>query len=162
MSTKCDLEEILKDLPSKWRDILIKLLLEIQEDIPIDCNDVKECETLTTLSEFTQTGSDICITYTDENGVETERCFSLETTINNTLDDVDPSCVTTPTLWNQMSLTEKFQALIDTVCNCCPSTTTTSTTTTTTEAPVTTTSTTTTTTDTTTTTSTTTTTTAAP
>lgn len=145
---KCNLEELLKDLPSKWRDILIKILLDIQEDIGnVDCDTVRECETLTSLSEFTQNGSQICITYTDEHSVATERCFDLEDVLNNSLDEVNPGCITTPTLWNTMSYIERFQALIDTICNCCPATTTTttttsSTTTTTTTAPTTTTTTT--------------------
>lgn len=129
---KCDLEELLKDLPSKWRDELINILIKIQDNIQgVDCLTVKSCETLTTLSEFTQTDTEVCITYTDEHLVSVQRCFDLEDTLNQTLEDIDPGCVTTPTLWNTMSYKEKFQALIDTVCNCCPATTTSTTTTTT-------------------------------
>lgn len=130
MTSKCDLEEILSVLPSKFRDAIIEILLEIQNEIvSVDCDTVTECETLTSLSEFTQEGTQICITYTDEDGVSTERCFDIETTINEQLEQVDAGCITTPTLWNQMSLTDKFQSIIDTICSCCPSTSTTTTTT---------------------------------
>lgn len=133
MTNKCDLEEILKDLPAKWRDAIIKILLKIQDDIQsVDCDTVRSCETLTTLSEFTQEGSEICITYTDEHGVSVERCFDLETTINNELDGIDPGCVVSQEDWDQMTYTQRFQALIDGFCNCCSTTTSTSTTTTTT------------------------------
>jgi hypothetical protein len=132
----CDLEEILKDIPSTWRDELIKILLEIQDGCTesIDCEQVKECETLTTLSEFTQNGTEICITYTDEHEVSVERCFDVGNIINNFFDttNIAPGCITSESAWNTMSVDEKFQALIDTICNCCPETTTTSTSTTTT------------------------------
>lgn len=150
---KCDLEEILKDLPSKWREDLIRILLEIQEGCSteiLDCNEVKECETLTSLSEFTQNGTEICITYTDEHEVSVERCFDMANIINNFFDStvIAPGCITSETIWNTMTVDEKFQALIDTICNCCPETTTTTTTaapatTTTTTVPITTTTTTT-------------------
>lgn len=148
---KCDLEEILKDLPEKWRDALIKILLEIQNDRQsLTCDEVRQCQTVTQLSEFYYNDTEICITYTDENEVIIERCFSIENIINEIFNvDIDPLCVTDVTTWNTMSITEKIQALIDTVCNCCPATTTTtssSTTTTTTEATTSTTSTSTTTT----------------
>lgn len=133
---KCDLEEILKDLPSKWREALIKILLEIQDDREsVSCEEVRECETLTSLSEFTQNGTEICITYKDENEVSVERCFDVANIINNIFSttNINPGCVTDPTTWDTMTVQEKIQALIDTVCNCCPETTSTSTTTTTTE-----------------------------
>lgn len=133
---KCDLEEILKDLPSKWREELIKILLEIQDGCTesIDCEQVKECETLTTLSEFTQNGTEVCITYTDEDEISVERCFDVAEIINNFFDttNIAPGCITSETIWNTMTIQEKFQALIDTICNCCPETTTTTSTSTTT------------------------------
>lgn len=136
MIDKCNLEEILKDIPSIWRDELIEILLKIQDDCTesIDCEQVKECETLTSLSEFTQDGTEICITYTDEHEVSVERCFDVADIVNNFFDstNIAPGCITDESTWNTMTIQEKFQALIDTICNCCPETTTTSTTTTTT------------------------------
>ena len=131
---KCDLEEILKDLPSKWREALIEILLQIQDGCTesIGCEQVIECETLTSLSEFTQEGTVMCITYTDEDGVSVERCFDMAEVINNFFDstNIAPGCVTSEAVWITLTLEQKFQALVDTICNCCPSTTTTTTTTT--------------------------------
>lgn len=145
MANKCDLEEILKDLPDKWRDALIEILLKIQDEREsVSCEEVRDCETLTTLSEFTQTDTEICITYTDEDEVSVTRCFDIDTIINDSFEDIDPGCIATQDAWDSMTYTEKIQALIDTVCNCCPATTTTtssSTTTTTTEETTTTTTT---------------------
>jgi len=135
MINQCDFEEILKDIPSKWRDAIIQILLQITASCTsgtIDCADVKECETVTSISEWTVTGTEVCIKFTNELGVEVERCFDIENILNEQLNNgnIDPGCITTPTIWNTLSYTEKFQALIDTVCNCCPATTSTTTTTT--------------------------------
>lgn len=137
---QCDYDEILKDLPDEWKDAIIKILLDITASCSagnIDCEDVKACETVTTISEWTINGTEVCIKFTNELGVEVERCFDVENILNEQLNNgnIDPGCITTPTVWDTLTYTEKFQALIDTVCNCCPTTTTsTSTTTTTTEA----------------------------
>lgn len=132
MIDKCNLEEILAVLPSKMREALIEVLLEIQDGCTesLDCEQVRECETLTSLSEFTQDGTEICITYTDEDEVSVERCFDVAEIINNFFDttNIAPGCVTSESIWNTLTITEKFQALVDTICNCCPETTTTTTT----------------------------------
>lgn len=134
MANQCDFEEILKDVPKKWRDAMIQILLDITSSCTtgqVDCATVKECETVTTLSEWVVNGAEVCITFTNEAGIEIERCFSVENILNEQLstDNIDPGCITTPTVWNTLTYTEKFQALIDTVCNCCPTTSTTTTTT---------------------------------
>ena len=132
MTDRCNLEEILAVLPKKFRDAIIEILLKIQDEVQtVDCEQVRECETLTSLSEFTQEGTEICITYTDEDGVSTERCFDMAETINNFFDttNIAPGCITTPTVWDTLTVDQKFQALIDTICSCCPSTSTTTTTT---------------------------------
>jgi len=137
MINQCDLEEILKDIPSKWRDSLIQILMDIQSSCTtgqVTCEDVRECETVTTISEWVINDTEVCITFTNEQGIPIERCFDVENILNEQLSNgnIDPGCITTPTIWNTMTYTERIQALIDTMCNCCPST---STTTTTTEAP---------------------------
>lgn len=137
MINKCDIEEILKDIPEAWRYALIDILIKIQEEREsVDCEQVRDCETVTNLSEFTFNNTEICISYTNEEGITVERCFDIENIINETLADIDPLCITTPTVWNTMSYTEKIQALVDTVCSCCPETTTTTSTSTTTTTTV--------------------------
>lgn len=137
---QCDFEEILKDIPKKWRDALIKILMEITASCTagqVTCADVQACETVTTISEWIINGTEVCITFTNEEGVAIERCFDVENILNQQLNNgnIDPGCITTPTVWDSLTYTEKFQALIDTMCNCCPTTTTTTSTTTTTTIP---------------------------
>lgn len=76
-------------IPCEWRTQLISVLCQIATDAPIDCDRVKECETLTSISEFGVEDNEICITYTDEAGVETQRCFTIpelgEITADNAL-----------------------------------------------------------------------------
>lgn len=120
MTFKEQIEQALASLPSKWRDQLVTLLCQIKEgQEDVDCNKVKECETLTVLSDFEQDGTEISIKYTDEHGVQVTRTFDVSSLINSTLDDLDPSCLATPTEWNTMTYTERLQALIDAHCTCC-------------------------------------------
>lgn len=128
---KQQIEEMLDALPSKWRDQLATILCQIKEDKEsVDCNKVKECETLTSLSNFTVSGTTVSIKYTNENGVQVTRSFDIGTALNSTLDDLDPNCLATPEDWNTLSYTERIQLLIDSHCDCCDTTTTTTTTTT--------------------------------
>lgn len=147
MTCKEQIDEFLKDLPSKWRDKLTEILLEIEGNKnTIDCGKVKECETLTSLSEFSISGTIVSITYINEAGISITRTFNISEIINNTLSTTDPECLTTPTEWLNLSFSEKIQLLIDSHCDCCtePTTTTTSTSSSTTSTSSTTTSTTTT------------------
>lgn len=160
MIDKNKIKEYLKDLPSKWRDKLTDLLYDIGNDKECpSCEEIKECETLTSLSNFTISGTSVSVQYKDENGVTVTRSFDLSTVLSNYL-DLDASCLTDETTWNNLSLGERIQLLIDSHCDCCgePTTTTTTTSTSTTSTS----STSTTSTSTTTSSSTTTTTTAAP
>lgn len=151
---------------------LVKDSIPPHEDV---CSKVVECQHITSLSDFSVDGQVVSITFTGEDGVSYTRTFDLSLHLGDVFNDIAGDCVISGEEWVNMTITEKFQAIVDDVCACCEPTTTTttstssSTTTTTTEATTTTTtteaSTTTTTTGlgtTTTTTSTTTTTTAAP
>lgn len=123
MITETQICEYLKDLPSKWREQITSVLVNIQQDI--SCDKVKECETLTSLSEFTVSGSEVSIKYKDEDGVQVTRTFDTEEILNNSLDEVDPDCLATPTEWDNLSYTERIQLLITAHCDCCSTTTTT-------------------------------------
>jgi len=117
MTTKDQISEYLKDLPSKWRTQLTEILCQIKEDRKHPtCTEVKECETVTSLSEFTVTGSVVSIDYTDEKGVTYTRSFDLESVFDI---DLDGNCLTTPTIWSNLSFTERIQLLIDRQCDCC-------------------------------------------
>jgi hypothetical protein len=114
-STNCntcqqEYSKLLSFLPKSWRKSLVDLLCKISGDKPkVDCEMVRDCETLTSLSQFEQDGTSLCITYTDEQGVESRRCFDLQpllstfcncgetTTSTTTTTTVAPSTTTTTT-----------------------------------------------------------------
>jgi len=127
MTFKQQIEEYLKDIPSKWKDSLVQLLCEIKDEkVEPDCNTIRDCETLTTLSNFSVAGDTISIVYTGEDGVGVTRSFSISEILNQSL-NIDPNCLTTPTEWSNLDLSGKIQLLIDSHCDCCSSTTTTTT-----------------------------------
>lgn len=136
--------EGLSSLPSGWREQIAAAICDsVLGNISSDCETVQNCidqvYSSTELSEFEIDGTEVCIIYTDIHGVSVERCFDFSEIINNSLENLDPKCLTTPLDWNSISYREKWQLLIDRVCQDCegnedPTTTTSSTTTTTTEA----------------------------
>ena len=75
----CELPGYIPSFPQTWRNELSALLCEIvnaKQDV--DCQKVKECETLTSFNSFTLNGAVLSISYTDERGVITTRQQSLE------------------------------------------------------------------------------------
>lgn len=132
-----DLDKFLCDIPSEWREPIVKALCFTLNSFPtLTCDMVRKCETITSLSGFTLNGSVLSITYKDERGKSNVRTVNLETAINNVIDEIDVSC-----LENDDNLLDVIQALIDTHCDCCEVTTTTTTTSTTTTSSTTTTTT---------------------
>jgi len=117
---KQQIEEMLSAIPSKWREQLATILCQIKEDKEsVDCNKVKECETVTSMSDFTVSGTTISIKYTDENGVQVTRSVDIESALNGTLDDLQPNCLASPSEWNALSYNERIQLIIDAHCACC-------------------------------------------
>lgn len=126
------ISEYLCQIPYQWRGQISKAICaNINEQQSLDCKAVKDCETVTTLSSFSVDGTEVCITYTDEDKVAHTRCFDMKD-ITCPLDDVDPNCITTQEIWDAMTCKEKMQAIIDYACSCEAITTTTTSTTTTT------------------------------
>lgn len=120
MTFKQQIEEYLKDIPSKWKDSLVQLLCEINSSQnTVSCEDVKNCETLTSLSEFSVNETQISIQYTGEDGVTVTRSVDISSVLNNIFDDLDPECLTDITTWQNLSFKEKLQLIIDSHCNCC-------------------------------------------
>jgi hypothetical protein len=117
---KQQIKDMLDALPSKWADQLATILCQIKEDKEsVDCNKVKECETVTSLSDFTVSGTTVSIKYTDENGTQVTRSFDAGTVVNGTLDDLDPNCLASAEEWNSLSYDQRIQLLIDAHCACC-------------------------------------------
>lgn len=110
----------LSALPSKWRDQLISVLCQVKRDKQKpECQDVKDCETLTTLSDFTTSGSSASVTFQDEHGVSYERSFDISDILNNLMNNLDPGCLMTSTEWENLNYQEKFQEIINKHCDCC-------------------------------------------
>lgn len=146
--SKCTetIEKSLSALPSKWRKQIAKSICasSLGSLFEFNCDDVKECETLTYLSEFTTNGTTVCISFTDEHSVKVTRCFNFSDILNNSIKDLDPKCLADAGDWVDLTYAQKFQLIVDKVCEDCQeiveeSTTSTSTTETTTAAPTTTT-----------------------
>ncbi len=127
MTNKEKIHDLLKDIPSKWRNELTDILYEIQcERNAPTCDEVKDCQTVTSLSDFTVEGTTVGIVYKDENLVSYTRSFDIEHVVDNVL-DLTPGCLTDITTWNTLTLTQKLQLWINSFCNCCSTTTTTTT-----------------------------------
>lgn len=113
------IEKYLSSLPHEWRTQLTEILCEINNQANIDCEKVKECETLTTLSDFSIQGTSVFITYKDEENVSYSRSFDVAQILNVQLDDLNPGCLTDATTWSNLSFSERIQLLIDKHCDCC-------------------------------------------
>jgi len=138
-----DLEAFLCNIPSEWREGVVKSLCYVynNECEEILCKGVKDCETTTFLSPFSiNTDDEISIRYNSEK-TQVERMFNILPLINNTLNNINPSCLATDEEWANMTFVERIQLFTEVYCECC-TTTTTTTTSTTTIAPTTTTTTT--------------------
>lgn len=124
-----DLDAYLCDIPYEWRNGIIRALcLTFQEDI-ISCNEIQNCETLTSLSAFTIQESTVFIHYTNEKGVIKTSSFNLSDPIIEG-PNLSQNCFLE---WDSTTtFIEKIEDIIEAHCECCPTTTTTSTTTTTT------------------------------
>jgi hypothetical protein len=120
MILKEQILQYLDALPQKWAEQIAELLCQIDEDRDdVDCQTVKDCETVTSLSDFTVSGTTVSIKYTDENGTQVTRSFDAGAIVNGTLDDLDPNCLASAEEWNSLSYDERIQLLIDAHCACC-------------------------------------------
>lgn len=117
MTFKEQIELYLDKLPSEWKEKITDLLCEMHTNI--ECEDIKECETVTNLSDFTLFGSTVSIQYTDENEVTYTRSFDVEQLLSNELNDLDAKCLTSQSEWDNMTYKRRIQLLIDSHCACC-------------------------------------------
>jgi len=98
--------------------VQILCLIKAEKQEP-DCAKVKSCETVTSLSPFEVDGTIVSITYKDENGISITRSFDAATVVNNTLNDINPNCLTSEVTWESLTFEERIQLLIDSHCDCC-------------------------------------------
>ena len=116
-------------LPTSWREKIVEFVCSYLTDqqSSVDCDEVLECleERTTELSEFTVDNGTVCIRFTNNEQVTVERCFSFTEIINETMNDLDPACLAEPEDWIDMTYQERWQSIIDKVCEDCSTTTTT-------------------------------------
>lgn len=112
------ISKYLCDIPSAWREQMVKVICDKIAATDDDCDKFKECETVTKLSAFSVSGGEVCITYTDEDGVEFTRCFTIENTLNSVLDDIDPMCIASQEDWDSWTYKERIQAIVTFACTC--------------------------------------------
>lgn len=111
------MSKYLCDVPSEWRKQIVKVVCSAMVSTE-NCEKFKDCEALTSLSAFSVDGTEVCISYKDENGVIVERCFDFGDIMNSSLDGVDPNCLMTQEEWDALSHLERIQAIIDYGCDC--------------------------------------------
>lgn len=107
------------DIPSQWRESISKAIcLAIPQSDDLDCDDMKKCETLTSLSSFKTSGTTISIIFTDEKHKEHLLTMNLSSVINRSLDSIDPMCLTTPEIWAVLTNQQRFEVIMNSSCNC--------------------------------------------
>lgn len=125
MSITCDNCEqtvgaYLCDIPENWRCQMITAICQtIARPYVFSCSDVKACETVTQLSNFTVNGNVITISFVNENQQEQSLSFDFTTLIDTSLDGLDPMCLGTQNQWDQWSHIERVQAIITNICAIC-------------------------------------------
>ena len=118
----CNCEDILNqelcDVPYEWRSQIIEAICKLRES-EYECK--KSCQDITFLSSFRNENNSICISYIDEDQVTVERCFDFDLTSTILNDLVLPDCLTIPFGLSFQDLTfgQKFQHLVDILCNNC-------------------------------------------
>ena len=107
MTCKQKILEKLCNLPFKWANEIAEAIC-IGIHINSACNSLKDCESISTLSDFTVNGTNACITYKDEKGTSVIRCF-------NFVNQVYPKGVNC----NNQEITFMWQSIVDKACVCC-------------------------------------------
>lgn len=122
------------NFPPEWVKTIEGILCRMSDNSSQDtCGLQRGCQTLTSLSDFTQDGTTACWTFVDENGISFTRCLEIGWLLGTLFDGVDSTCIgISATDWSNMSIEERIQAIVDDVLTCCNGTTTTTTTSTTT------------------------------
>jgi len=128
------IDALLCDIPYQWRKGLVDALCYTKHNTQTGNENICDCETLTSLSSFTDDGEIVSINYKNEKGTVKTSKFNLAELIDAPL-DIDPECVITSPPIVGTPLVNQIQAILTSYCSCCETTTTTSTTTTTTVDP---------------------------
>lgn len=120
--SQCELEVLgyLKDIPKDFRTAIAKAICKVKdESTGVQCSDVKDCETTTHLSSFTVDGTEVSVTYTNEDSVNETRSFNTGDLISSYFNALDPKCLDTQSHWDSIDVIQKLQKIIDGQCLCC-------------------------------------------
>lgn len=120
--TQCELEVLgyLKDIPKDFRIAIAKAICKVKdESTGVQCSDVKNCETTTHLSPFTVNGTQVSVTYTNEDDVNETRSFNTGDLITSYFNALNPKCLDTQSHWDTLTPIQKLQLIIDGQCLCC-------------------------------------------
>lgn len=125
--------DLLPSLPKNWAEMIACNICNMICEDGMSCGEIRDCQTLTTLSDFTVTDTSVCFTYVDERQVRVTRCFDIAKATNG-ISETDGQCLLEDSEldWGALTPTAQWQAIIDKICDCCNPTTTTSTSSTTT------------------------------
>lgn len=86
MMNCCELPGYISSFPQTWRNELSELLCKIMtERQNIDCNNVKDCETVTVFNSFTLNDTFLNLSYINERGEITTRQVDLSSILNGNL-----------------------------------------------------------------------------
>lgn len=118
---EAEISAYLKNVPKNWRDEIVKAICKIKDEAAsgVVCSDVKDCETTTNLSPFTVEGTEVSVTYTNEDNVNQIRTFDTGDLISSYFNALDPKCLTTQSNWDTLNVVQKLQLIIDGQCLCC-------------------------------------------
>lgn len=106
------------DIPYQWRKQIANAICGAFPSSDFTCEDVAKCETLTTLSEFTQIGSRISIVFTDERNKKYTLEIDIKDVLNVSLDNIDPMCLASPEDWAIWTNKQRIESIINSSCNC--------------------------------------------
>lgn len=116
---KEELSALLCNIPSNWRDSIVKALtciLALNKDNDAFCDGVKGCETLTKFEPIQQSGNTLIFSYRDEKGVVYSRSIDITTVINNVLNNTNASCLMDQEDWEALTFTQKLAAIYAKAC----------------------------------------------
>lgn len=115
---KIDLDKYLCEIPFDWREDIINAIIAIEagNNNSSNCENIQNCQTVTSLSPFTLVGTILTIKYTDENGTVKTSTIDISPIIEDSLDNIDPKCIATEEEWAEMTNKERLQAIFNRSC----------------------------------------------
>ena len=130
---EAELNALLYDMPSLWREGIVKALCKYEQELQEvkDCEQLKNCQTVSQLFPWEITGENVCISYKNESGNIQKKCFNVLDLFGDSLDSINFGCEVDAQTWASYTFAEKIQKIIDVICERVPTTTTTTSTTTT-------------------------------